>query len=38
MLVHFRQRIDIGLVNKINQSMVKNSRAEESEEANEKSY
>jgi Transposase domain (DUF772) len=36
MLVHFRQRIDIGLVNRINQSMVKNSRAEESEEANEK--
>lgn len=36
MLVHFRQRIDIGLVNRMNQSMVKNSREEESEEVNEK--
>jgi hypothetical protein len=32
-LVHFRQRIDIGLVNRMNRSMVKNSREEESEEA-----
>jgi hypothetical protein len=36
MLVHFRQRIDIGLVNRMNQSLVKNSREEESEEVNEK--
>jgi hypothetical protein len=36
MLVHFRQRINIELVNRMNRSMVKNSREEESEEAIEK--
>jgi hypothetical protein len=36
MLVHFRQRIDLGLVNRMNRSMVKNSREEEIEEATEK--
>lgn len=36
MLVHFRQRLDSGLVNRMNQSIVKNSREEESEEVNEK--
>ena len=36
MLVHFRQRIDMGLVNRMNQSMVKNSREKENEEINEK--
>jgi hypothetical protein len=32
MLVHFRQRIDIELVNRMNRSMVKNSQEKESEE------
>jgi len=36
MLVHFRQRIDMGLVNRMNRSMVKNNREKESEEATEK--
>lgn len=36
MLVHFRQRIDIELVNRMNRSLVKNSRESESEEVNEK--
>jgi Transposase domain (DUF772) len=36
MLVHFRQRIDMELVNRMNRSMVKNSREEEIEEATEK--
>lgn len=36
MLVHFRQRIDMGLVNRMNRSMVKNNREEESEETTEK--